>query len=198
MWGRSPGRVLTGVQVVALRCMIAADSAPFSLGGRAAAWAGGLAVLAMSVFLVGMLISQLLTPGYSVITDDMSSLGKTPGAGAVVYNLSVVLSGSGLTAFGALAFCASRRQPASPCIADAVRSWTGRPDRWSLPRRHSGSSAGRLRRFGAFGLTALASYTVQRGWPAYLSAIVGTTTLAMVILTLATFPCQLPTASRNE
>lgn len=59
MWGRSPGRVLTGVQVVALRCMIAADSAPFSLGGRAAAWAGGLAVLAMSVFLVGMLISQL-------------------------------------------------------------------------------------------------------------------------------------------
>lgn len=129
----------------------------------------------------------------------MSSLGKTPGAGAVVYNLSVVLSGSGLTAFGALAFCASRRQPANVlvslmlCALGLAVLIGGVFPEGTQVHLQVGYVA-----FVLSGLTALASYTVQRGWPAYLSAIVGTTTLAMVILTLATFPCQLPTASRNE
>lgn len=155
-----------------------------SLHRRTTLWAGACLAGGMIVYLAAMFLAQALTPGYSPVTDDISSLGKGPAG--ILYDTGNIVSGIGALVCGSLLVRARGLRPAMLLVAPllivlglAVVAIGLFPEGTDIHLQVG------LVAFVFSGLTPIASSLVQRGWSAYVSVGLGIITLVLVVLTLA-------------
>jgi hypothetical membrane protein len=166
---------------------LASETRVLSLHQRTEHWAGVFLAMGMVVLLAAMFLSQALTPGYSMVTDDISSLGNGPAG--LLYDAGDVVAGIGALLCGSLLIRARGLRPAPLLVAPllivlglAVVAG-GIFVEGTVTHLQAGLVA-----FVLAGLTPIASSLLRRGWSRYFSVVMGTVTLVMVVLTLANVP----------
>ena len=139
-------------------------------------------------FNILLLVAQALTPGYSLVNDDISFLGNASlSPASQIFNTSVVVAGLALVVSGILVFRAEKSITSAVVSVLMIILGVGVAGVGAFP---SGNPYGlgynphndfATVAFLFSGIAAMASYRLQKGLFSYLSVLLGIVTLVMIV-----------------